>query len=73
MTGEVSYAQQLIADAMRHAESDSSMSKDAMGRAVINAVIAEYRRFRNVDDIASELRYLIDTLDEDEFVITRGS
>ena len=49
-----------------------SMSKDAMGRAIINAVLAQYRQFRSIDDIAGELRYIIDTLDEDEVVITRG-
>ena len=72
MAGEASYAQQLVTDAMNHADNDPSLSKDAMGRAIINAVLSEYRKYRNVADITSELHYIIDNLDEDEFVITRG-
>jgi hypothetical protein len=72
MAGEASYAQQLVTNAMNHADSEPALSKDAMGRAIINAVLSEYRQYRTVADIASELRYIIDNLDEDEFVITRG-
>ena len=73
MSGETSYAQQLVKDAMQHAASNPSLSKDAMGRAVINAVLGEYRQYRSIDDIASELRFIADNFGEDEFVITRGS
>jgi hypothetical protein len=72
MTGEATHAQQLVTGAMERADRDSSLSKDAMGRAIVNAVLGEYRKYRSADDIASELRYIIDTLDEDDFVITRG-
>ncbi|MEX1034298.1 MAG: hypothetical protein WDZ30_13115 [Cellvibrionaceae bacterium] len=68
MAGEVDLARQLVEQAMGHAEFD----KDSMGRALINAVIEQYRQYRTADDIASELRFIIDNLDEDEFVITRG-
>jgi hypothetical protein len=72
MAGEAPYAQQIVTDAMKHADNEPSLSKDAMGRAIINAVLSEYRQYRTVADIASELQYIIDNLDEDEFVITRG-
>jgi hypothetical protein len=72
MTGEVSYAQSIVIDALAHADRDPALSKDAMGRSIINAVLAEYSKYRTSSDIASELQYILDNLDEDEFVITRG-
>ena len=73
MAGEASDAQQLVTHAMQRADRDPTLDKDAMGRSIINAVLGEYRKYRKIDDIASELQYIIDNLDEDEFVITRGS
>ena len=43
-----------------------------MGRALISSVIEEFAAYRSTRDIAAELQYLIDNLDEDTFVITRG-
>jgi hypothetical protein len=40
--------------------------------ALISAVLSEFATYRSSDDIAAELHYLIDNLDEDTFVITRG-
>lgn len=68
MSGEVQHAKQLIAGAM----DDSRFDRDTMGRAIINAVIERYQEYRGAADIASELQFIIDNLDEDEFVITRG-
>jgi hypothetical protein len=72
MAGESPYAQQLVTQAMQHADREPTLSKDAMGRAIINAVLDEYRKYRTSQDIGSELQYIVDNLDEDEFVITRG-
>lgn len=68
MTNEVTKAQQLVQSIMNHPDAD----KDSAGRAIINAVIEQYKSYRSAEDIASELNYLADNLDEDEFVITRG-
>lgn len=57
---------------MAAAEQDPKQDKDAMGRALISAVLAEFARYRSSDDMIAELRYQIDCLDEDIFVITRG-
>lgn len=73
MTSEASYAKQLVADAMQHADNQNSFDKDSLGRAIINAVIEQYSQYRKTSDIASELQYTVDNLNEDEFVITRGS
>lgn len=68
MSGEVQEATRLVTEAM----SSDSFDKDTMGRAIINAVIQRYGEYRSAADIASELQFIIDNLDEDEFVITRG-
>lgn len=72
MSGESSYAQELITRAFRDARSRSEMDPDALGRAVIQAVIEQYREYRPLDDIVRELSYLCDSLDDDDPVITRG-
>lgn len=68
MANEVQQANELVAKLM----GDPKADKDSAGRAIINAVIEQYKSYRSADDIASELQYLADNLDEDEFVITRG-
>lgn len=68
MSGEVQEAKRLVAEAM----ASDSFDKDTMGRAIINAVIERYSEYRSAADIASELQFVIDNLDEEEFVITRG-
>lgn len=72
MSGENTFAKQAVAEALQEAEANSQFDQDAMGRALINAVIEHYKSYRNVADITQELNYIIDNLDEDEFVITRG-
>lgn len=68
MANEVQQAKEAVEKLMNNTDVD----KDSAGRAIINAVIEQYRTYRSAEDIASELRYLADNLDEDEFVITRG-
>ncbi|GAB1264628.1 hypothetical protein NBRC116493_05420 [Aurantivibrio infirmus] len=72
MPSEASYAKKLVANAMQDAENEKTFDKDSMGRAIIHAVIEEFAQYRKISDIASELQYTVDNLDEDEFVITRG-
>ncbi|MGI1678824.1 MAG: hypothetical protein K6L75_08840 [Cellvibrionaceae bacterium] len=72
MSGEVEYARKLIEKAMTDTCSEKGFDKDNLGRAMINTVIDHFREYRTVKDIRSELEYLVDNLDEDEFVITRG-
>jgi hypothetical protein len=43
-----------------------------MGRALISAVLVEFATYRSPSDIAAELQYMLDNLDEDFFVVTRG-
>ncbi len=40
--------------------------EQAFARAMMTEVIAVYRRARSMDNIASELKFLADNLDEDE-------
>ncbi len=72
MAGEFGYAQGVVDAAFAMAEERSDMSPDAMGRALIQAVIGHYRQYRTSSDVGNELAYLADSLDDDEPVITRG-
>ena len=72
MTPETTYAKQVIDEAMANAANERGFDKDMLGRALIAAVIDNYKEYRKLSDIASELQFIIDNLDEDEFVITRG-
>jgi hypothetical protein len=72
MSGEAQIARELVQKLMAAAEQDPKQDKDAMGRALISAVLAEFATYRPTSDIAAELRYQIDSLDEDLIVVTRG-
>ena len=71
MSGETQAARQLIADAMAQAESNR-FDRNVLGRAIINAAIADCLTRRSPEDLRQELQFTIDNLGEDEFVITRG-
>lgn len=72
MSGENTFAKEIIAEAIDEANRNPQFDEDAMGRAIVSAVISHYQTYRKAEDIAQELQYIIDNLDEDEFVITRG-
>lgn len=72
MAGEHARARELVAAAFAAAEQGAAMSADAMGRALIQAVVERYLEYRSLDDIRSELAYLAESLDDDAPVVTRG-
>ena len=55
----------------RHLESllettnDAHIPEDVVGRLLVEAAIGLWRNARSVDDIASELNFIIDNLDDD--------
>ena len=49
------------------------MLRDPLLRALLNEVIAAYQEYRSIGDIAHELSFLIDRLNDDISTITRGS
>ncbi len=48
------------------------MDVDAMGRALVQAVIEHYLSYRDIGDVRRELEYLVESLDDDDPVVTRG-
>ena len=72
MAGEHAHAQQVVDAAFAAAEQGAAMSADAMGRALIQAVVERYLAYRTPDDVRSELSYLAESLDDDAPVVTRG-
>ena len=72
MSGESSHAKIVVQQALDDAESRPDMDKDAMGRAIVVAVVEQYLSYRSVKDVAQELEYLAESLDDDDPVVTRG-
>ncbi|MFZ5652975.1 MAG: hypothetical protein ACOY42_01030 [Pseudomonadota bacterium] len=72
MAGEHAQARELVAAAFAAAGERPEMSPDAMGRALIQAVVERYLAYRSLDDVRSELAYLAESLDDAEPVVTRG-
>ncbi len=73
MSGESSYAKTVVAQTLEEARTRPSMDGDAMGRALIQAVVEQYLTYRDSADVARELEYLVESLQDDDPVITRGS
>lgn len=72
MSGESVYANKIVEQAWLQATDSAAMDSDAMGRAIIQAVVERYLKYRTIDDIGQELDYLVESMDDDEPVVTRG-
>ncbi len=72
MAGEQTHAQAVVAAAFSVGAQEAEMSPDAMGRALIRAVVERYLGYRTREDVCNELAYLVDSLDDDAPVVTRG-
>ena len=72
MSGESPHAKNLVIQALDEAQSRPDMDRDAMGRAIIFAVVDEYLSYRSVKDVTQELQYLTESIDDDNPVVTRG-
>ncbi len=72
MSGESLLAKTIVLDALDAAQNRPDMDKDAMGRAIILAVVDQYLGYRSVKDVTQELEYLTESLDDDDPVVTRG-
>lgn len=71
MSGESVYANQVVEQAWQEATEQTEMDSDAIGRAIIQAVVERYLKYRAIADIGQELEYLVDSMDDDP-VVTRG-
>ncbi len=72
MSGESSYAKTAVAQILDEARTRPTMDVDAMGRALIQAVVEQYLAYRDSADVARELEYLVESLNDDDPVVTRG-
>ncbi|MBQ0719019.1 MAG: hypothetical protein KBT88_11660 [Gammaproteobacteria bacterium] len=72
MSGESVYANEIVEQAWQEATDRSEMDSDAMGRALIQAVVERYLKYRTIGDVGQELEYLVESMDDDEPVVTRG-
>ena len=72
MSGEPVYANTLVEKAWQEASDKTEMDSDAMGRAIIQAVVEKYLQYRSIKDIGQELEYLVESMDDNDPVVTRG-
>ncbi len=72
MSGESSYARTVVAQTLEEARKRPTTDADAMGRALIQAVVEQYLTYRDHADVARELEYLVESLQDDAPVVTRG-
>jgi len=72
MSGESSYVKTVMTQVLEEVSTNPQYSPDPMFRALVSAIIDQYKTYRSGADIASELQSLIDNLSEDEHVVTRG-
>ncbi|MCB1745608.1 MAG: hypothetical protein H6977_19790 [Gammaproteobacteria bacterium] len=72
MAGEFDAARQSIADALTRADGDPAMSADVMEGALLNTLLTHMARTRSRKDLASLIEFQLESVGEDEFVITRG-
>ena len=72
MSGESVYAKEIVGQAWQDAGEKTEMDSDAMGRAIIQAVVEKYLQYRSIADVGQELEYLVESMDDDDPVVTRG-
>jgi len=65
MSTPTEVAQNAIAAGLKEIEK-AGLSEDAFARALINEAIGISRRTRSVSDIASELEFIAENLDDDQ-------
>ncbi|MGH1373491.1 MAG: hypothetical protein ACRBBW_15735 [Cellvibrionaceae bacterium] len=72
MAGEFRVAQQQITEAMETADAEGSMSRDAMGRALLTELLAQLSKDHSPETLKDMIDYQLENLGSDSFVVTRG-
>jgi len=72
MAGEFRIAQRHVGEAMETAEAESSMTQDAMGRALLTELLATLSKHSTPEAIRDMIDYQLENLGSDSFVVTRG-
>ena len=72
MAGEFKTAEQILSQAFENADSDSTMSTDAMGTALLCTLLSTLSKTQSRKSLDQLIAYHLDSQEEDEFVVTRG-
>ncbi len=72
MAGEYALAREAVTAFVASGQKQD-MLRDTLLRALLNEVITAYQEYRSNTDIAHELSFLLDQLNDDVGPITRGS
>ena len=72
MAGEHTQAEALIKHAIQQADTNASMSGDAMRRAILSSILKLSAEQAGIGNTTDEVNYLLENMGSDEQVITRG-
>ena len=72
MAGEFKIARASIEQAVDAANADAGMSIDVMESALLNVLLEQMSTTRSRKDLASLINFQMESVGEDEFVVTRG-
>lgn len=72
MVGEYKLAKELLADAMDEASKRNDMCTDAMANAVLTSTLDHMVKTTSREELQRLFQYSLDSLEEDEFLVTRG-
>lgn len=72
MAGEYDVARKCIAEALDAAEQDRGMSPPSMADALLATLLGHMQKSRTRKDLMSFIEFQLESIGEDEFVITRG-
>ncbi len=72
MAGEYQVARDCVAQALARAAEDRGMSEEAMCNALLGTLVSHMAKGRTRKDLMSFIEFHVESVGEDEFVITRG-
>jgi len=73
VAGEYAVARECLEQAMTTADANTSMSQDVMANALLSNLLKIMLKQRTRKDLASFIEFQLESIGEDEFVVTRGS
>lgn len=72
MVGEYKVAKEVVAKVITDAENQNDMCTDAMANAMFTSILGHMIKTNDRKALEHLFYYSLDSLDEDEFLVTRG-
>lgn len=72
MAGEYAIAKEIVTDALAQAQERSDMDTESLTNALLTTLLGTMMQNHSRPDLERFVEYALDSLDEDEFLVTRG-